>query len=134
MGHPGKPGLGDGLALPPWLVHRPHTLEVVIGPHLGTEQVDDHIARIDQHPVALRQALYAGGAIACLLQPPRQVLGSRGDVALRAPRGDDQRIAQRRPAGKVDRDDVFGFVVVEGGEDARKQRRLGLAFRRGRDF
>jgi hypothetical protein len=35
----------------------PKLFEIVVGADLGPEQVHDHIARIDQHPVALRLAL-----------------------------------------------------------------------------
>jgi hypothetical protein len=35
----------------------PKLFEIVIGANLGAEQMHDHIARIDQHPVALRLAL-----------------------------------------------------------------------------
>src|ERR1700743_2942901 len=33
--------------------HRPHAFEVVIGAYFGTEDVHDHVAGVDQHPVAL---------------------------------------------------------------------------------
>src|SRR5690349_13156138 len=42
----------------------------------------------------------------------------------RPSRRDNDRIAQRRTTGQIDRDDVFGFVVVEGGENARQKRRF----------
>jgi hypothetical protein len=85
--------------------------------------MDDHIARIDQHPIALRQSFDPRGPIARLFQSSREMFGCRRNVTLGPPGGDHERIAQCRPSGEVDRDDVFGFVVVEGREDARKQTR-----------
>ena len=36
---------------------RPQSLEIVEFAHLGSEHVHDHVAGIDQHPVAIGQAL-----------------------------------------------------------------------------
>src|ERR1700737_3781681 len=36
---------------------RPQSLEIVEVTHLGSEDVHDHVAGIDQHPVAIGQAL-----------------------------------------------------------------------------
>jgi hypothetical protein len=57
--------------------------------------VHDHVMRIDQHPIALRQAFDVRRAVAPFLQPSRQILGQRRDVARRTPRRDDNRIGER---------------------------------------
>ncbi|OJU56427.1 MAG: hypothetical protein BGO00_11360 [Alphaproteobacteria bacterium 62-8] len=85
----------------------------------------DDIARIDQNPVALLQAIDRASAVTGFLQAPRQMFGGGGDMARRTAGGDDQRIGQRRAAFKIDRDDVFRLVVVQRFEDARDQRRIG---------
>lgn len=79
----------------------------------------DDIARIDQNPVTLLQAINRARAVTGFLQPPRQMFGSGGDMTRRTAGGDDQRIGQRRTAFKIDRDDVFRLVVVQRFEDAR---------------
>ncbi len=106
------------------LADRPHAFEIVVAPHFGAEQMHDHVAGIDQNPIALRQAFDTHAREPPLLQTAREILGERRDMATGAPCPDDDRIAQRRAAGEVDRDDVFSLVVVEGGEDARQKRRV----------
>ena len=54
----------------------------------------DHVARIDQNPIALRQAFDVHAADAPFLQASREILGERGDMARRPSRTDDDRIAQ----------------------------------------
>ena len=51
--------VGDGFAR---TVCRPHLLEVVELAHLGTEDVDDDVAGVEQHPVARIHALDAHAA------------------------------------------------------------------------
>ena len=85
----------------------------------------DHVASVDQNPIALRQAFDAHARQAPVLQLARQILGQRRDMPRRPPRGDDDGVAQRRPAAEVDLDDVFRLVVVEGGEDACEKGRFG---------
>lgn len=41
-------------------VNAPHLLEIVEGAHFGTEDVNDDIAAIDQHPVTMRHAFDLG--------------------------------------------------------------------------
>ena len=75
--------------------------------------MDDHVADIDQHPVAGRQAFDLGLAIAVVLERAQHVVGQRADVAVRASGGDDEGIGDRRLALQVDADDVLGLLVVE---------------------
>ena len=46
----------------------PHLFEIVVGPDLRPEDVDDHVAGIDQHPIALALALDRDAAGQILLQ------------------------------------------------------------------
>ena len=61
---------------------RPNLLDVVVGAHLGTEEVDDDVAGVDQHPVAGWQSLDLGAAVAGVLESAQQVVGDRSDVAV----------------------------------------------------
>src|SRR5258707_3073642 len=61
-------------------VLRPQSLEIVEFAHLGSEYVHDHIAGIDQHPVAIGQALDVDAFDAGFLQGFRDVFRDRADV------------------------------------------------------
>src|SRR5680860_184290 len=71
----------------------PHLLEVVEVTNLGAKDVDDDIAGIDQHPVALGQSFDAGAAIAFILQLFDEVVGDGADMPLRATRGEHHVVA-----------------------------------------
>ena len=53
--------------------------------------MDDHVARVDEHPVALGSALDLGIAVAGILQVAQQVIGDGADMPVRTARGDDDR-------------------------------------------
>jgi len=74
--------------------YRPHALEIVIGANFRAKDVDDHIARIDENPIAGFHPVDRPRAVACLLESPGEVLGDRADVALRAAVGDDDKVGQ----------------------------------------
>jgi hypothetical protein len=117
------------------LLHRPHAFEIVVSADFGTEDVNNYIARIDEHPIAGCQPVDRTRAVARFLQSPCKMLGNRAYVTLRTAIGDDDGIGERRTAFEVDRYDVFGFVVVEGNQDAGEERGLlGLGCAMGRDF
>ena len=63
-----------------FVAEAPHPLEVVEAAHFRPEQVDDHIAGVDQHPVGGRQALYARASLAGGLEPFGELSGDRGDL------------------------------------------------------
>ncbi len=100
-----------------WRFDGPDLLDVVEGPDLGAEQVDDHVARVDQHPVAVGQALHTAPAIALVLEGAQQVVGQGRDVTVRAAGRDDQAVGDRALVLQVDEDDVLGLVVVQALED-----------------
>ena len=95
----------------------PHLLEIVEVADFRAEDVDDDVARIDQHPVAMRHAfdvkvLHAG--IAELLE---HVVRDRADMTVGAAGGHHHGVGDRGFAGEVDGDDVLGLHVVEARED-----------------
>ena len=69
--------------------HLPHLLQLIEDAHLRPEQMHDHVAGIDQHPVAVRLALDRN-PMAVLLQHLDQVVGKGRDL--------NDWIAPRRPA------------------------------------
>ena len=123
-----------------WARRRPHPLQIVEGAHFRPEDVDDHVARIDQHPVAMRQPFHPR---------PRRYRASLRSLRIWSamaptwrfdlPRGHDHVVADRRLAVQVDGDCVLGLHVVQAGEDEAKRllrlrTHLGDRFGLGSDF
>lgn len=54
-------GFGDAGCVT-FLVNRPHPFQIVEAANLGPEQVDDHIASVDQYPVGIGKAFDSGCA------------------------------------------------------------------------
>jgi len=75
--------------------------------------MDDNIAGIDQHPIALGLALDAGAAIAFLFEFLDELVGDGPDMPLRAPLREDHMVADRGLASQVDAGDVLGLGGVE---------------------
>ena len=77
--------------------------------------MNDHIAHIDQNPVARRQALDAHATESFFLQFAAQLICDRTDVSVRSAGCDDHVIANGRLAFEIDGNDIFGLGVVEAG-------------------
>ena len=115
-------------------VLRPQSFEIVEFAHLGSEHVHDHIAGIDQHPVAIGQALDMDVLDAVFLQGFRDVFRDRADVPVGTAGGDDHVVGKGGLAAKVDGDRFFRLHIVEAGEDD-IQRLVGVGLRlQGRSF
>lgn len=98
-------------------VDRPDLLDVVEGPHLGPEQVDDDVAGVDQNPVAVGQALDAGLAVAGFLQGAQQVISDGADMAMRPSRRHDHGVSDGTFAFEINVNDVLGLVVIKPAQD-----------------
>lgn len=73
----------------------PHLLEIVEGADLGSEDVDDHVARIDQHPVAGAEAFDAKVPPTSFLQILDDMICDRRDVTLGAASGHNHVVGER---------------------------------------
>ena len=94
--------------------------------------MNDDVARIDQHPIAMRHAFDAGrnaGFVQILDDP----VGHRSDMALRPAGGHDHVVADRRFIAKIDGEDVLRLHIVEAGED-QSQDLLGVRTHSGDRF
>ena len=91
--------------------------------------MDNHIARIQQNPIALRFALGLDAAITGFFQSLADAMGDRGDVAIGATGGHDHRVGNRGPALEVNDYGLFGLGILDGVDD---QRKIGLAGKSGR--
>src|SRR5262249_1061138 len=103
---------------------RPHLFKTVEGTNFRSKDVHDHVAGVDQHPVALPNTLDTDARTSCLLNVLDQVFGDGADVALRPAAGHDHIIAYRGFTGEIDNDAVLGFHVFKTGEDG-AERLLG---------
>src|SRR3546814_9985414 len=66
----------------------------------GPEQVDDHVAGVDQHPVGVGQPFDADAAARLLLDPLRQLVGDGRDMARRPAARDPHMIGDAALAGE----------------------------------
>ena len=81
-------------------VGAPHFFEIVELPHLGPEDVDDDIGRIDQNPIAVPQSLDARRPPA-VLERADEAPGDRSDVNVGAPGRDNHGVGERGFAVQV---------------------------------
>jgi len=103
-------------------VFGPQLFQIVKAADLGPENVDDHIARIDQHPVSLGQAFDAEIAVAVFLQLLHQLVGNGADMAAGSAGCHDHAIGNGRFAGEIDGDDVLGLGIFQVGANGVEER------------
>src|SRR5271157_2012268 len=83
-------------------VRAPHLFEIVELADVGTEDMNDRVARVEQHPIAKRQSLNARRGEACVAAGPDDTVGDRADMSARTPGCDNHSVGERRFAGKLD--------------------------------
>lgn len=76
--------------------------------------MNDHVTRIDQHPISVRHALDAGGPAGQALGLLGHMFGESRHVPSGTPGCDDHEIGEGRFALKVDEGEIFSLVVLEG--------------------
>ena len=91
----------------------PQALERVKLANLGTEQVHQHVAGVDQHPVAMTSAFDGNGARSEFLHLFNNMIGHRRDLPLRGPGSDYHVVRDAGLTCKIDDDHVVGFVAVQ---------------------
>ena len=97
-------------------VGAPHLLEVVETTHLGTENVDQDVACIDQHPVAGRHALDPRISEAPVLELLDHAIGNRTHMAVRAAGCHEHGVCDGGFACEVQLDRVFGLHVLKASQ------------------
>ena len=89
--------------------------------------MNDHIASIHQHPVALRQAFHVDAGMPHFAQLFLDLIGYGAHMPLGAPGGDHHVIGDRCFLRHIDGNHVLGLGVVQRGEhEVEKFRRAGL--------
>jgi hypothetical protein len=79
--------------------------------------VDDDVVRIDEHPVAMRQALDPRGREPGLLAGLDDAIGNCANVNVGATACDYHHVSEGCFAVQIDGNDVFGFRIVETCQD-----------------
>ena len=95
------------------IAKRPHSFQIVKISHFGTENVDDHVVGVDQHPVGGRQPLDPDDPAKSLLDLVGKLNRHRRDLPGRAPGGDHHMVGDVRLAGERDGHDLLRLIVVE---------------------
>jgi hypothetical protein len=108
-------------AVAPASAGKPHLLKLVEVAHFRAEDVDDHVARVDQNPVAGILAFDLAGHAMALLEPFHQFLRDRRDLPGGAARGHDHPVGNGRFSAQIDLHDILGLVVFERSNDTRQQ-------------
>ena len=76
--------------------------------------MDDHVARIDQNPIAQRHPFNPCLADTAFFELLDQLIGDGADVTLGTAGGDNHVIAKRRFPCQVDADDIVSLGVLKG--------------------
>lgn len=96
---------------------RPHFFNVVESTDFRTEDVNDDVAGIDQHPVSGLETFDAGVSEPFILHVLEKMLANRRNMPVRPPGDHDHVVRKRRFSGNVERDDIFSLGVLEARED-----------------
>jgi hypothetical protein len=91
----------------------PYFLKRVKVANFRAEDMDDHVAGVDQDPVRSGQAFDLGGAVTGFLQCPQQMIRNRAHMTMGTARCDHHVIGHRGFALDIDGNDVFGLGVFE---------------------
>ena len=113
---------------------RPQFLNIVETADFRPENVDDHIARIDQHPIGMGQTLDLDIPLARFLELDRQLIGNRADMPIRAAGGNNHPVRESGFAVEINGDDVFRLGVFKLGDNGFEKRGLLGALGRSRGF
>jgi len=113
-------------------VEAPHPFEVVEAAHFRAEKVNDHAARVDQHPVRCRQSLDPRIAEAALFQALAELLRHGRDLPCRAAGRDHHVIGDGGFAVEVDGHGLLSLVVIQGLQNESEKRVVAGDHRGGR--
>ncbi len=105
----------------------PHLFEIVELTYFGTENMDDDVTCVDQHPIAARKTFDLGiVAMPALFQSTQKLVRNRRYMTMRTPRCNDHMISNDGLASKVDGDNIFSLCVFKTGKDRLKGERYGI--------
>ena len=108
----------------------PEALQVVVGPFLLVEHMDDEVDEVEEDPARLTLSLAAQGAGAFGAAGALDLFGDGADLALAVARADDEVVGDDQRLGDVEDDDVAGLLGGRrrcGGEGEIEAGRQGRA-------
>lgn len=91
----------------------PDLFEIIKASNLRSEQMDNHIAEVDQDPVCVRKSLNLWCLPRRFFDLLGQVVGNRAHMTGRPARSNDHNVCERRFFREIDQGEVFGFVVFQ---------------------
>ena len=94
--------------------------------------MDDHVPRVDEHPVARTLPLEPGDHSEIRLQPLGEPARYRRDLPRRPARADHHVIAHDASSAQVDADNVLGLAFVKRRENRVEKRCAGRGAARSR--
>ena len=100
----------------------PQSVQVVEGPHVPIEHVDDDVTEVGEHPLAGRHALHAHRlSVVIVLGALTHGLGHGADLAGVAGGGQDEEVGEVDQTAQVQDGDVDGLALdARGGEVLRE--------------
>ncbi len=90
--------------------------------------MDNDVPGVDQNPVAVRQSLHAGPAIAMFLEASEKVVGDGPNMAMRTAGRHNQAVRHGALALEINEDNVLRLVIIQSIQDQFLQ--LGNALRK----
>src|SRR3546814_6479262 len=105
----------------------PHLFEIVERAHFRSKEVDDDVARVEQHPVAALHAFRRDAEDALVLQLLAQMVGHGADLPGRAAGGDHHEVCDAGFVGEFDDDDVVRLRSEEHTSELQSLMRISYA-------
>jgi len=105
----------------------PELFQIIEASDFRPEDVDDDIARIDQDPIGIGQALDLEVLPPVMLEPFDQLVGDGADMTVGSAGSDDHFIGDDGLAIEIDGDDVLGLGIFQLAENGGEERVLRLA-------
>ncbi len=95
----------------------PDLFQIIESANFWAEQMNDHVAEIDQYPIRIRQAFKLWRFPGLFLDLLGQMRGNRTHMTGRAARSDDHDVCEGRFFRQVNDGEVFGFIIFQSGDD-----------------
>src|SRR5690606_21000661 len=106
-----------GCGRPGGNLHRPHFFEIVEATNLGSEQMNNHVASVNEHPVRLRQTFNSRHDAEFGLHTLHEVIGQSRHMARRVATRNHHHVGDRAFTLQRNGNDIDGLVVVERSEN-----------------
>jgi hypothetical protein len=96
---------------------RPNPLDGVKGAHFGAENMGNHVASVNQHPICIGQAFDPCPSDARILELADNMVGDSRHMTVGAARRHNDRVGKRAFASQINTHDIFSLVFIERGQD-----------------